>query len=304
MNFFLIFVFLTLSVYIILNVFAFFKNCMFFFLSEEDISNSKILIIGAHQDDEISMAGELMNKQMKRELINEQMKKSKDVKIIITTNGVKRNSPNFKQRSNIRKNETIKVLEQLNIKKESISFFDFFVEDDLKVEKNIKICAKQLFNSIQAIKPDLIIIPAFEGGHPDHDITNYITYRITKKINSSNIKLLETPLYNNYFFSDIFFSKINKFLYIKYKVFPRFIPNGIQSFILPKEDNDFLEKKKELLSMYKSQRPDELIEKFGYRDQFRKFKKHNYSSGPFNQKKNIRFLLLKLITFNKKKKYF
>ena len=55
--------------------------------------------------------------------------------------------------------------------------------------------------------PDLIIIPAFEGGHPDHDITNYITYRITKKINSSNIKLLETPLYNNYFFSDIFFLK-------------------------------------------------------------------------------------------------
>ena len=49
---------------------------------------------------------------------------------------------------------------------------------------------------------------------------------------------------------------------------------------------------------------NELIEKFGYRDQFRKFKKHNYSSGPFNQKKNIRFLLLKLITFNKKKNTF
>ena len=48
---------------------------------------------------------------------------------------------------------------------------------------------------VDQVKPSIVVADAFEGGHPDHDSTNFLAYEGTYRANIS-AKIIEFPLYN------------------------------------------------------------------------------------------------------------
>lgn len=129
-----------------------------------------VLIFIPHQDDEVFIFPYLM---MLR-------KSSRAVKIIYLTNGEYRN---FK--SEIRNIESINSLGQIGINRESI----FFLGEKLNIYDgsvvfNLEAIYKEIikiFRNNNNISE--ILMPAWEGGHHDHDATNFLISFIAGKLN-------------------------------------------------------------------------------------------------------------------------
>lgn len=134
-----------------------------------------------HQDDEVFISPYLM---MLR-------KSSHVVKIIYLTNGEYRN-----YKSKIRNIESIKALNQMGIERESI----FFLGEKLKIrDGNVVFNLGAIYGEIiQVFRNNSIseiLIPAWEGGHHDHDATNFLVCFAARNLNL-NAKIRQFYTYN------------------------------------------------------------------------------------------------------------
>ena len=198
-----------------------------------------IMVIVAHQDDEIIGAGTIMSRAIKN---------GGNVTIIITTDGAPKEFGQGEFESQIRKNETLKAASLIGISKENVIFLDY---DDLGFifEVNIDVETERIKKIIQEKKPDTIFVQAYEGGHIDHDATNFLVVQAVKK-SGLNVNMYEFPEYNAFNWGKPIPDDEN---IIDDKKYPLIILN------LTENEQKL---KKEALMQYVSQKPAEKLSQF------------------------------------------
>ena len=139
----------------------------------------RILLVTAHQDDEAFIASRLL----------QHLSWKDTVYLIWTASGQKDTAY-----QNTRKEESLKGCEYLGLDTANCIFLDYL---DGETYKHLNDIYKVLVSKIEEIKPNIIYIPAFEGGHIDHDITHYATVKAAKTIDSTII-IFEYPEYSAY----------------------------------------------------------------------------------------------------------
>lgn len=227
---------------------------------------SKILIFAPHPDDEVIGCGGLILKQ------------SKSVKVVYLTTGISRLG--FRRLGShgkvFREGEALAAMKLAGLKKSDLfflphdSYFALNKEEFVKAEHSIA-------DLIKEFNPAQIYMPAFEGGHFDHDVANFLMNKVVDSLNKPMLTY-EYPTYNNY--PIFFFDKIKKF-FSAHPPRPRFIPlNGHVPFILDMSEEE-LTNKKAMLQCYKSQNKDNLLVRlYGYKDMFRTCPRYDYSKRP------------------------
>tara|TARA_Y100000994_G_scaffold126251_1_gene103627 strand:- start:191 stop:940 length:750 start_codon:yes stop_codon:yes gene_type:complete len=209
-----------------------------------------VLLIAPHPDDEIVGSYIVIKKILKK----------KKIVIFFLTNGViDKNSlwfwerKNHKKKVKIRKNEMKNSMNFLGIKK-------FYLQDiaTRSLKENIEKTFKKILQIKKKHKIDSIFCPAYEGGHQDHDVANFICSRFKKKCKIyefSEYNYFKKKINNNYFLNS---TKKNKVI-----------------FLTDSEKNE----KKKLLKIYKSESQNlnyVSLEKESYREIF----DYDYSSPP------------------------
>ena len=162
------------------------------------------IFLFAHQDDEYGVYHSLLNK------IN---KSNDNVLCLYLTNGG--------NASKYRNKESLRVLSKLGLEKKQV----FFLGDELKIEDgkliyNLSLAFERvlkIFKSLNNI--DKIYVPAWEGGHPDHDASHVIGLTASKIIGIEK-RVRQFSLYNGYkiaypFFRVMYPLKKNGKIYVK-----------------------------------------------------------------------------------------
>jgi len=147
-----------------------------------------VLVIGPHPDDIEFSTGRLI---MRR--------KGKNTFAIVMTDGRRgqEGTPYKKTYSQedyakIRMRESIKALKELNVDMNNMFFFEVH---DQELVNNPYVIDKS-FLMFRKLNPDIILIPPFEGAHPDHDAC-HLFCRVAAN-NYGKGTVLEYGSYNNY----------------------------------------------------------------------------------------------------------
>ena len=156
-----------------------------------------ILIVAPHPDDELVGASLIISRLIDK----------KKIIIFFPTNGViSKDSMWFWSKSNYqlilntRIKEMKKVIKYLGIKK-------YYLQNlpTRSLKSNIKKTFERIKKILKLEKIDTIFCPAYEGGHQDHDVCNFICSRFKYKYkikefaeyNFLTIKLITTSLFRN-----------------------------------------------------------------------------------------------------------
>lgn len=174
-----------------------------------------------------------------------------------------------KKNQKIRENEALKMANTLGISKKNLIFLrknNYSIYDVNTFIKNFNIVAKITKKSKE------IYVPAYEGGHLEHDIINFLAYCLIAKGIIKKENVYEYPQYTSKIsFFDI--KKLFRFL-LKNKFMHNFIDNRKSNF----NKINLLEDKKKLFEIYKSQD----LSNFGYRDRTANMKLYDYERPPYS----------------------
>ncbi len=152
-------------------------------------TKKKLLLIGPHPDDIEFSAGRLILRR-----------KGENIFAIIMTDGRKGQEADAKKKipegeyAKIRENESKKALKEFGIKEENMIFMNLY---DQEVISNPFIIDK-LFLKIKKTAPDFLLLPPWEGAHPDHDATHLFTIIASKNAEFDSKNIIEYGSYNNY----------------------------------------------------------------------------------------------------------
>lgn len=193
---------------------------------------ANILIFSPHPDDEVIGVGGRMI-QVKKE--------GYDITVVMMTDGSPKEFDEQEEISAIRKNETLEALELIGINKENVIFLDY---DDLGFifDSDIKVYIDEIKKIIREVNPDEIYIPAYEGGHIDHDSTNFLVISSLSELDKK-YKVYEYIEYNAYFWGAPIPVKEDT---LNNEIFP------VYELIMDVEE---VRLKKEMLKKYRSQDP-------------------------------------------------
>lgn len=226
----------------------------------------RILVLAAHPDDDIiGCFG----------MIKQALEKKEGVKIVYATNGALVTEPGKK--AELRKKAIKGCWKDYGL--QDLVFLDYA---ENSTAENINEIFKKLKSMVAEYKPEVILVPAFEGGHFDHDIVNFLVSRVGKKV-------IEFQLYNNRlnpvkFFKMILREIVNK-LPLPFAYWPpdSFIPiRGSKPYYLEMTGRQLKEKQKtydkyEMITLgekYKKSIPSLRA------DQLRELPKHDYTKKP------------------------
>lgn len=250
---------------------------------------SRLLVVAPHQDDEAIMAGGLMARLAGR---------GAEIRVIMVTDGVTVRPGGDEARQNERRQtrygETVAALASLGVGPGKITFLGIPAEDGLRDPVRVRQAIEAVAGAMMELRPDAVIAPAFEAGHPDHDATNYVVSRAARQAGVSADRLYEACEYNGYFLSSSVFARLNPLMLVRFLVAPRFIPGRNAAMQLDMSAAE-LARKRALLRHYRSQKPDVLVTLFGFPDQFRVMEAHDYSRGPYDPAQTMRGRLRRLL---------
>ena len=192
-------------------------------------------------------------------------------------------------------NDAISAMSIINVKKKDLIFLKYKQISDFKKYEKVKEAMKRIKEILLKKKPDEVYIPAYEGGHRDHDISNYMVSHVINK-NKIKTKVFESPEYS-LFFSFLtpkrIIDKIIRRLF-KMNFSPSFITHG--KTITLKMKKDEIETKKEMFMKYKTKNVNNtLIKNYGFCDKYRKYTQHNYLKPPFNYRCSLAYWITKII---------
>lgn len=153
--------------------------------------------------------------------------------------------------------------------------------------------AKRLQWLIDEIRPAVLFLPLYEGGHVQHDITNYIVSFLIKR--PANMRIYECPEYSPYF---SFIHTPHKVLGMLSRFFLIFVsyfgpPEGLDGreiLVLNLSDEE-LGLKKKMLKAFSSQGGDSLANTFGYPDRAIEWVERPYRSSPYKYKGSLSHFL-------------
>lgn len=149
----------------------------------------KILVVSPHPDDAEFSAGRLI---LRRE--------GKNTFVIYMTDGRKGQDANEKnpvsedEYARIREAESRAAMSEFKVDKESLFFMGI---PDQGVIVNPYIIDK-ISLLIRKLSPDFLLIPPWEGAHPDHDTTHLFCIIAARNIGFDNKNIIEYGSYNNY----------------------------------------------------------------------------------------------------------
>lgn len=202
------------------------------------------LLIVAHQDDELNYAGLIQ-------------RLGSDTRIIWVTNGdglyFEMNIPPHEY-SKIRQEEAIKAASIIDLKEENLRCLQFSeveiyrrfaelyqnppsIQSHKRFFEEIKESIKKM---VYEIEPDIIITDAWQGGHPEHDLTHFLTFcaiRDYEKEKSKRIDFIHIPEYEYT-------------ILLAMRFHPLYRGEIYRIFLTSAE----LEKKREIIEAYSSQR--------------------------------------------------
>ena len=93
--------------------------------------------------------------------------------------------------------ESISLLTAIGVKKINIHFIgDHFAIPDGHLIDNLDLAFKSLVDNPAISRSTLFFVPAWEGGHHDHDACTIIAQALSKKFAENNIKIYQFFLYN------------------------------------------------------------------------------------------------------------
>lgn len=121
----------------------------------------------------------------------------------------------------VRVQESISAMQLLGV-----SNLEFYGFEDLDTHNSIAKIIVRIYESLQRIKPDIMVTHTMEGGHPDHDITRFCAGEAAawyKELSGHQVEVWEFAGYN------LFDGKVN---------YKNFIPNGNGTVKIPHTDPD------------------------------------------------------------------
>ena len=218
---------------------------------EKNFKLKNFLFIIAHPDDEVVGATTIIKK-----LLEEKNK----VYIFFLTNGViSEKYLMFWQKKNIKKMKIVRKSEmKLSLKELGIN--DFFFQDipTRSLKEKIYDTYLKIKKIIVKNKIDVLFCPAYEGGHQDHDVANFICSKFQRKCDIYEYP--EYNFYNNKINCNSFFDK-----------------RGNQKIHILSDQEKFF--KKNCLKIYSSERKNLGYIKFD-KESYRRLQKYDYSQPP------------------------
>jgi LmbE family N-acetylglucosaminyl deacetylase len=163
---------------------------------------TKHLMVFAHQDDEIMYTG----------LIG---RMGSDTRFLWVTNGdglAPFVDANPREYAEMRKAETDRVLKTLNrplSRRRCLDFSELDIYDNIvdltenpvrynEIMKYFSVILEDIFLEIEKFKPDVVWVPQFQNGHPEHDLTHIFTAYALRKLRAKvkkEIALYQLPEY-------------------------------------------------------------------------------------------------------------
>lgn len=137
----------------------------------------RILVLAAHPDDEIIGCFGVIKKAIDAK---------DDIRVVYVTDGASRVEP--RKKAKLRIKAVKECWNDLGLK--NLTFMNFAVDSttDVKIVKKIYAKLKAIYKKY---KPTEVYVPAFEGGHFDHDVLNFLASKF-------KVKTREFQLYNNH----------------------------------------------------------------------------------------------------------
>lgn len=139
-------------------------------------TNAKYLFLFAHPDDDVLICGTM------KMLIDRGAE----------VHGAWLGSSEFLGRERTRKAERAKAAKIMGLKKSRIHVLGI---PEMRVLKDLKQAALKVTDLFTRLKPDIVFVPAYEGGHPHHDAVNFLAYEACRRTGLKP-RLFEFPLYN------------------------------------------------------------------------------------------------------------
>ncbi len=233
-----------------------------------------ILIIAPHQDDGVAMAGGFAIQTLGR---------GGRVSVLFVTEveGTK---------GELRKREAIRAWQSIGVPQKDIHFMGYNNPSGLLNTIEIRACIQKMVIWLAGIRPKLIFIPSYEGGHFQHDVVNYIVSKAFEKTGLKGTNIFEASLYNFYYSLISTPEKVLASLRMLIPLWsnnypPEFIrKDPVYSLIMTRDE---LQMKKVMLNQFVSQNPNALISRFGYPDRYQKYRPYDYSKPPFNYEHSL-----------------
>lgn len=246
---------------------------------------TRLLVVASHQDDETLIAGDYMIKTMED---------GGEVFVIYTVDGATKNDSvgyyEAKDISNTRKLEVKAALGLIGVDEDHIIFFDNENRKALMETRFLDWTIDALGTHIRDIDPDVIFIPAYEGSHCDHDMTNFAVMTALDRYGIDDILVYEAPEYNSFGTAwDYVLLYAGKISLFHLKDIPEFADHpSAELFRLDVSPQD-LSLKHSMLASYVSQDVSSLMISHGGPDTFRIAPAHNYSLPPYKYKDTFKY---------------
>ncbi len=214
---------------------------------------AKLLVLAAHQDDEVIQAGGLLLK-------NIALGGSSTIAFLT--------SPAIPSDAAIRENEARRIWEVFGENKPNLHFMRFpsqsWWPDNAKAEARSALKAM-----IEAVQPELIVIPLEERGSYEHDLLNNLSWSLAPDFPA--VRWLQAAEYNPFYLAEKSPAKLLWFMirllpFVSYRE-PNYGLYPERQSLLAMTDEE-LRQKKDLLQRYVSQRDIIPLSQFGYPDLF------------------------------------
>ncbi len=236
-------------------------------------SGKRLLILAPHQDDGVAMAGGYAQQVLRN---------GGEVRVLYITNG-----PGDDKTT--RRNEALDAWGLAGLLRESLVFLGHDTLTGLTGRKEIEDCTEEMKRFMMQYRPDTVIVPLYEGGNYQHDVTNYILSG-TLGILSPEVTVLEAPEYNFYMSLKTTPEKVLSGLcrlipFVHYAYPPEPVLDDPVCVLEMTEQQ--LDLKRSMLARFASQNPDKLVERFGFPDRFQKYHDHDYTKPPFDYERSL-----------------
>lgn len=144
---------------------------------------SRLLVVAAHPDDETIGAGVLMARTCRQ---------GGQVRVIIVNTGIAAwRSGDHTALFAERRGETLAALALAGVPPKNVTFLGI---PDLQTAAHFFSLVATLRSEIQEFRPDGVVVSAWEGAHPDHDLSHYAVVVATDR--GATVPVWEFPEYN------------------------------------------------------------------------------------------------------------
>lgn len=136
------------------------------------------MFVFAHQDDEVGYFC----------LISHLVRERTPLKMLWITDGA------YSVPAEVRRQETRTALGMIGVDSECLEFWDY--PDGASIKYAVEI-VDRLTRRMREISPAEVYVPAYEGGHPDHDFAHFSAVVAASRLEKPPL-VFEAPLYNKY----------------------------------------------------------------------------------------------------------